>query len=129
MTVTTDRVTELRLLDNRVDRLRIELRNKSLEAMKVYVSLLVDEMLEMADELGRSDDLNSIVSYYFGSHKLVLQQDKSTHFGQLKNRVPNGRTSIEPFASCFNKELKRRGATVALYSPTGDWYGTIVVSA
>jgi len=128
MTATSAQVDELRLLDNHVDRLRILLRDKSFEAMSLYVSLLVDEMLDKAAELGQSDDLSSIVSYYFGSHKLVLQQDKSTYFGQLHNRVPNGRTSIEPFMSCFNEEIKRRGASVALHSTTGGWYGTFVVS-
>jgi hypothetical protein len=128
MTATTVRADELRLLDDDVDRLSDELHKKSLEAMRLYVSLLIDEMLDKAAELGQSDDLSSIISYYFGSHKFVLQRDKSTYFGQLHRRVPNGRISIEPFASCFNEEVKRRGANVALHSDEGGWYGTIVIS-
>lgn len=129
MTAITDRVEELRLLDNHIDRLRIQLRDKSAEAMKIYVSLLVDEMLEKGEELGYAGNLNDIVSYYFGSMKLVLLSDKSTYFGQLLNRIPDGRNSIEPFASCFNEELKRRGASVGIDSIYGGWYGTSVVSA
>lgn len=122
MTVSTDRAEELRLLDVEIEDLQTQLRDKLAEAMKLYVSLLVDEMLKKAEELG--GNINDAVEYYFGDMRAVLMFDKTTYLGQIFYRVPNGRNSIEPFASCFNEEIKRRGATVGLHSIYGGWYGT-----
>jgi hypothetical protein len=97
------------------------------EAWALFVSLLIDEMLAKARELGHEGDLRfAVVHYFSGGPNWELATVEGTYFWQLNRRLPNLHQSLEPFKTLFNKELAARGVRLELRSEY-SWYSSRLV--
>ena len=79
---------ELERLDRVVGAARMELTAREMQALELYVSLLIEEMIERGNELGHTMPIETL-RYYFGDemHALIHSPMSNRFFAQILLRT------------------------------------------
>ena len=123
--------SELEEVDDRLKISREETARLEAESLRLFVPLLLDEILarQISEGWPRQQDA---LEWYFSSGHLVESLKEGTRFHELNRRIL-GLRSRNPFflfSVEFNKELQRRGIPHRLSVPRdGTWYSSRIVSA
>lgn len=123
-----DRGDELLRLDHDAAKARASADEAEIASMRLFVSLVVDQMADAAEHWG-AGGLDGVLPIYFGSARVRFMADKRSYFGQVKDRVGPHNQDLEPFKTCFNDELESRGSIYRLDVVAPGWNGAILVSA
>ncbi len=122
-----DRVAELRRLDEEVATAKTAVITAQRVALKLYASLLADEMQATGERLGMPS-MEDTLQYYFGDNEMVLKSKKDTYFGQVAARAYGG-SDLRAFVNVFNEELEAREVSVRLKTEDASWYSTFLTAA